>query len=96
MRINISSPDGRTGSVACGDNNRINEISGDISLEELAEDLKPLKPSSAIGIVNTMDAELQFILRSLEAVGWWVDWPEVEPGDDIPDGDVTPSEMIVN
>ncbi|WP_312329821.1 hypothetical protein [Atlantibacter hermannii] len=96
MQINISSPDRRKGSVACEDNNRIKEISGDISLDEIAEDLKSVKPSSALGIVNTTDAEVQFILRSLETVGWSIDWPEVEPGDEHPDDNEKPSELIVN
>lgn len=99
MQTNITSPDGKTGSILRGDNGEILKISGDITRADMAADLKRVRPNSATGAVNTMDAEAHFILRSLECVGWQVEWPEVKEGGDQPDDDSQPQEIddiIVN
>lgn len=38
-----------------------------------------------MGIVNTIHADGVFVLRSLETVGWEVEWPEVEGDPDDED-----------
>lgn len=96
MQTNVTSPDGKTGSILRGDDGEILKISGDITLADMAADLKRVKPNSATGAVNSMDAEAHFILRSLEVVGWQVGWPEVEEGSDQPDDDGETTDPIVN
>ncbi len=96
MQTNLKSPDGKTGSVLCGDNGEILKIAGDITSADMAADLKRVRRNSATGAVNTMDAEAHFILRSLEIVGWKVEWPKVEEGCDQSDDDGEITDPIVN
>ncbi|QFH68091.1 hypothetical protein FR773_26015 (plasmid) [Leclercia adecarboxylata] len=96
MQTKVTSPDGKTGSILRGDDGEILKISGDITWVDMAADLKRVKPNSATGAVNTMDAEAHFILRSLESVGWQVAWPEVEAGDENDDESGDPGDIIVN
>lgn len=60
-------------------------VEGNITLEEMASDLKFVKTNSACGLVNTIEEKAVYVLRSLEYVGWQVDWPEVEGADDEED-----------
>lgn len=96
MQTNVTSPDGKTGSILRGDDGEILKISGDITRADMAADLKRVKPNSATGAVNTMDAEAHFILRSLESVGWQVAWPEVKAGSENDDEPGDPGDIIVN
>ncbi|MDR9909349.1 hypothetical protein [Enterobacter hormaechei] len=83
--IKITSPDGREGVVEFEDG-PITSVTGDVSLDDIAEDIRPLRPDSATGTINTVKAEACFVLRSAELVGWIVKWPEID-GDDENDGD---------
>ncbi|EKY1962356.1 hypothetical protein RA241_003748 [Cronobacter sakazakii] len=83
--IKITSPDGRDGTVEL-DDGPILSITGNVTLDELAEDIRRLRPNSATGTVNNVEAEGCFVLRSAELVGWIVDWPTVD-GSDENDGD---------
>ena len=55
--------------MECLDDGSLNVVEGDFSREEMAEDLRYVKPNSATGDVNTLLAEAVFVLRSLEHVG---------------------------
>ncbi|EPO4312097.1 TPA: hypothetical protein ACKFHL_005171 [Klebsiella pneumoniae] len=69
MQINVIAPGARAGVVECLDDGSLNVVEGDFSREEMAEDLRYVKPNSATGDVNTLLAEAVFVLRSLEHVG---------------------------
>jgi len=56
MQTNVTSPDGKTGSILRGDDGEILKISGDITRADMAADLKRVKPNSATGAVNTMES----------------------------------------
>lgn len=91
----ITSPDGREGAVEFEDG-PITKVTGDVSLAEIAEAIRALRPNSATGTVNTVDAECSFVLRSAEIAGWLVDWPEVEGDDDESYGYDTDGDQSVN
>lgn len=79
--IKITSPDGRVGVVEFDDGPILN-VTGDVSLAEIAEEIRVLRPNSATGTVNMVGADACFVLRSAEIAGWLVDWPEIEGDDD--------------
>lgn len=82
--IKIISPDGREGTVEL-EEGPIIRIAGDVSLGDIADDIRHLRQNSATGTVNNVEANGYFVLRSAELVGWVVEWPSVEgtgEGDD--------------
>ena len=86
MLINVTSPRNQTGEIECNDDGTFTLKGIELSIKDMAEDLKPLTPCSSLGIVNTVNDEYQFVLRSLEMAGWVVEWPEIE-GDDEDEND---------
>lgn len=86
MKYSIVSPAGIKGIVECSDDGSLRILEGDFSEENMAQDLRFINTNSAMGIVNTIRADGVFVLRSLETVGWEVEWPEVE-GDTDDEGD---------
>ena len=85
MKYSIVSPAGSRGIVECSDDGTLRIFEGDISEENIAQDLRFINTNSAMGIVNTIHADGVFVLRSLETVGWEVEWPEVEGDPDDED-----------
>lgn len=79
--IKITSPDGREGTVDL-EEGPIIRIAGDVSLGDISDDIRHLRPNSATGTVNNVKANGYFVLRSAELAGWAVEWPTVEGGDD--------------
>lgn len=99
MQINVTAPGAIKGVVEFDDEHGgpIKVISGDFTAEQMAVDLSGVTPNSATGDVNTLDAEPWFVLRSLATVGWLIEWPEVEGGDeDDPDDSVYDSDVVCN
>ncbi|WP_241576644.1 hypothetical protein [Rosenbergiella collisarenosi] len=78
MLINVTSPRNQAGAIECNDDGSFTLKGIELSIKDMAEDLKPVTPCSSLGIVNTVNDEYQFVLRSLETVGWVVEWPEIE------------------
>ncbi|HBU7546837.1 TPA: hypothetical protein MC769_003142 [Klebsiella aerogenes] len=95
--IKIISPDGREGTVEL-DDGPILGITGDVSLGDIANDIRRLRPNSAMGTVNNVETNGYFVLRSAELVGWAVEWPTVEGGDESDDqyGYEPDDDVIVN
>ncbi|HBT4785576.1 TPA: hypothetical protein MB364_000879 [Klebsiella variicola subsp. variicola] len=87
MQIKVVSPDDKHDAIECLDDDSFQIVEGNISLEEMANDLSFVKPNSACGLVNTLNEKAVYVLRSLEHVGWKVDWPEVDGADDEEDTD---------
>lgn len=87
MQVKITAPDGKSGLVAIGDDEALIIAEGEIKLADMLNSLRGVRPNSATGEVNTLDAEAHFVLRSLESAGWRVEWPEVEEATDEPQGE---------
>ncbi|EDN6719545.1 hypothetical protein GR393_005040, partial [Salmonella enterica] len=66
MKYSIVSPAGIRGIVECSDDGTLRIFEGDISEENIAQDLRFINTNSAMGIVNTIHADGVFVLRSLE------------------------------
>ena len=81
MLIDVTAPDGRKGVVDCQDDGGLTIQSGDFTKDDMANDLSSVTPFSPEGLVNTVNADYSFVLRSLVVVGWQIAWPEVA-GDD--------------
>lgn len=77
MRIKFSSPEKQGGVIDCHEDGSYIIADGQITLEQMAEVLRLVRPNSATGLVNTVNSRPEFVLRSLECVGWSVEWPEV-------------------
>lgn len=95
MRVNVISSVGKKGVVESLDNGGLQFVEGDITRDDMIEDLRFVRPNSACGLVNTIENDAAFVLRSLETVGWEVEWPEVE-GSDEPDDGVPGADLEVN
>ncbi|NDO81518.1 hypothetical protein CJP72_12305 [Citrobacter sp. NCU1] len=87
MRIKVTMPGDKSGVVECSETGALAIVEGGITLDDMRASLHGVRPNSAVGEVNSLDAEAHLVLRSLESAGWLVDWPEVEGGDDDPDDD---------
>lgn len=96
MQVKVTKPTGEIGLIECLDSGELVIVEGDVSLTDIIESLQGVKPNSATGEVNTLDANPFFVLRSLEVVGWLVDWPEVEGDLDDDDGENADEDIIVN
>lgn len=77
MRINFASPESLSGVIECNEDGSFIIAEGQITLELMAEELRLVRPNSATGLVNIVNTRPEFVLRSLEYVGWSVEWPEV-------------------
>ncbi|HEW9972618.1 hypothetical protein KGP24_24095 (plasmid) [Enterobacter sp. JBIWA008] len=77
MRIKIVSPEKLDGVIECQEDGSFIIAEGQITIEQMAEELRLVRPNSATGLVNTVNSRPEFVLRSLEYVGWFVEWPEV-------------------
>ncbi|MCM7910274.1 hypothetical protein M8T17_20875 [Enterobacter hormaechei] len=77
MRIKIASPEKQDGVIECHEDGSFIITEGQITIEQMAEELRIVRPNSATGLVNTVNSRPEFVLRSLEYVGWLVEWPEV-------------------
>lgn len=98
MQVKISSPEGKHAVIEYGEegDNNFSIVSGDVTREEMANALRSVKPFGPTGETNDINAQGCFVLRSLEFVGWLVDWPEVEGDTDDDDGEYVDQDIIVH
>lgn len=91
MRIKVTMPGGKAGMVECSNAGTLVIVEGDITQDDMRNALNGVRPNSAVGEVNSLNADAHLVLRSLESAGWQVDWPEVDAGDDDPNDEDTPN-----
>ncbi|WP_142971342.1 hypothetical protein [Enterobacter hormaechei] len=97
MRINIASPEKLGGVIECHEDGSYIIAEGQITLEQMAEELRLVRPNSATGLVNTVNSRPEFVLRSLEYVGWTVEWPEVAEAEETDEAEEDePGDFNVN
>lgn len=84
MQVKITAPDGNSGLVAISDDETLIIAEGEIKLADMLNSLRGIRPNSATGEVNSLNAEAHLVLRSLESAGWRIEWPEVEEATDEP------------
>nr|DAW18602.1 MAG TPA: hypothetical protein [Caudoviricetes sp.] len=77
--------------VECSNAGTLVIVEGDITQDDMRNALNGVRPNSAVGEVNSLNADAHLVLRSLESAGWQVDWPEVDAGDDDPNDEDTPN-----
>ena len=89
MRIKVTMPGGKAGEIECSEAGTLTIAEGNITQDDMRNSLRGVRPNSAVGEVNSLNADAHLVLRSLESTGWLVEWPEVESGDDDPNDEDT-------